>query len=229
MHFQGTFLIIRHAQSANNALPEHKRVCDPALTKIGVQQAQLLADRLANLPIRHLYCSGFLRSLETMVPLAKSLRLKPFIHARLYEVGGCYSGYQTGRLRGESGLGRSALKKSYRDWQLDEAIHELGWHHQRQPETDQEAMLRAVEVADWLRNLPADPSCQADAAVEDLRAMIIHADFKVMLLEALLGPDRRLRHEPANTSVSRLRCVGEKWELVDYNNVDHLEADLITI
>lgn len=80
--------IIRHAQSANNALRDPAdRVCDPHLTELGRQQAARLARHLANEPhseqrhgsdpeetsvetiagygIVKLYCSAMHRSLET--------------------------------------------------------------------------------------------------------------------------------------------------------------------
>ena len=46
--------IIRHAQSSNNALAdERERVCDPHLTELGRQQAELLAAHLAAGPDLH--------------------------------------------------------------------------------------------------------------------------------------------------------------------------------
>jgi 2,3-bisphosphoglycerate-dependent phosphoglycerate mutase len=44
-------LLVRHAQSANNALPTELRVHDPGLTETGNLQAEHLADWLQTLPL----------------------------------------------------------------------------------------------------------------------------------------------------------------------------------
>ncbi|MEM7559434.1 MAG: histidine phosphatase family protein, partial [Planctomycetota bacterium] len=63
-------LLIRHGQSANNALPEELRVCDPGLTQNGQRQAERLAESLAEAKIDSRLCSPIFRSLETVKPVA---------------------------------------------------------------------------------------------------------------------------------------------------------------
>ena len=92
-------LLVRHAQSANNALPVHLRVCDPGLTPLGYQQAEATARALTDYPIRTLYCSPFLRSLETTQAVANGTGKNPVIHGDLFEQGGCYSGHVAGSER----------------------------------------------------------------------------------------------------------------------------------
>ncbi len=106
-------LLIRHAQSANNAKPESQRVCDPGITELGLQQAQRTAQTLAAHEIRDLYCSPFLRSLETTRPIATISNCAPIIRADLFEEGGCYSGHLPGQKKGEPGMGRAQLQNRF--------------------------------------------------------------------------------------------------------------------
>ena len=50
--------LVRHAQSSNNAQPEHLRVPDPGITEIGEQQAICLADWLDASSFVHLATSA---------------------------------------------------------------------------------------------------------------------------------------------------------------------------
>ncbi len=70
-------LLIRHAQSANNALPEHLRVEDPALTALGHRQAQALAVWLSTCSVNVLVASPFRRALETVEYLRRELVVVP--------------------------------------------------------------------------------------------------------------------------------------------------------
>ena len=77
--------LIRHGQSLNNALPDSQRVDDPGLTDLGKRQAEHLGYWQPELPVQHLFCSPFLRSLETTVPLAAQTGILPAIRADLFE------------------------------------------------------------------------------------------------------------------------------------------------
>ena len=80
-------LLIRHGQSANNAGPDHLRVPDPGLTAVGHEQSKLLAERLSAQPISQLYCSPFLRALETIRPLAETMGKRVNVRADIFEKG----------------------------------------------------------------------------------------------------------------------------------------------
>ncbi len=139
MHREGaelkkSILLIRHAQSANNALPESQRVPDPSLTELGRQQAQRLADGLSRWPISQLYCSPFRRSLDTTMPASVRLGIRPTIKADIYEQGGCYSGYEHGKLCGEPGMCCHQLATDYPDWEIDPQIGPDGWNAGREYE-----------------------------------------------------------------------------------------------
>ena len=232
------FLLIRHAQSANNALPAEQRVCDPPLTELGERQAELLADHLASRRVDFLYCSGFLRSLQTAAPLALRIGLRPYVHSLLFEFKGCYSGHLEGQLRPESGLGRGQINERFGPWEIDPDISEHGWHHNRSIETDLELGERAAAVAQWMvgrteRVAAADAAVGVDDQVL-VHAAVIHADFKVRLLLELFAEEAHhhaafLDREPLNTSITTLRYDRGGWHLISYNQVPHLPEGLRSV
>ena len=219
-----SILLIRHAQSANNALPESQRVSDPGLTELGQQQALGLAAGINRFPVSQLFCSPFRRSLETTRPISKTLKLIPTVHSDIYEQGGCYSGHVPGQLKGAAGMNRVELEQGYPGWEVCETIGPRGWNHGRDYETHSQAQHRAQRVADRLTNrwLPEFPG--------EMAALVIHADFKRILLIALLGTDRWDDHwQPIyNTSITYLQRVGNQWQLVEWNSVLHLAPELIS-
>lgn len=219
-----SILLIRHAESANNALPECQRVPDPGLTQRGVEQAQRLVAALAGRRIAHLHCSPFLRSLETTRPTAEHLQMTPMIISDIYEQGGCYSGYEEGLLKGEPGMSRSELAARYSGWHIDPLISEHGWNSGRDYETDEEVKLRARNVACRLH--AAWPSLQDGCDM----ALVIHADFKrVLIAEMLLSDGWPGSEQPIwNTGISRLVLSDDRWELIEWNSADHLPGELRT-
>ncbi len=213
-------LLIRHGQSANNAQPEHLRVCDPGLTEMGVRQAQALAEHLKDVSLTRLYCSPFLRALETTRPIADLKKVSVHVRADIFEEGGCYSGYEAVGVRGEPGLGFSALSQRYPDWNIDESIPETGWWG-RDYETTSQAIQRADVFAKWLESELDDGGCHA---------FVIHADFKYLLLRRLLGPTipTQLSLSLYNTGVTHCRWLGQRWDLVGLNSVEHLSECMMT-
>jgi hypothetical protein len=61
--------------------------------------------------------------------------------------------------------------------------------------------------------------------------MIIHADFKLRLLEAMLDRDDLEEHlgEVVNTSISHLSQDGRKWKLEFWNSYQHLPPEEVTM
>lgn len=214
--------LIRHGQSANNAVAESQRVEDPGLTAIGERQAELLAERFREQRFSHLLTSGFLRAVQTMQPLARRVRVRPAIWTDLHEVGGCYRGHEPGNLEGRPGMNRETLATRFPDFQLPDDIDELGWWKSRPFESHLQARKRAAGQAERLlrefRGTGATVAC------------VIHADFKALLLDAFL-PDERNRVFSAdlvNTGVTLLRCSLEGNQVLEFNDAEHLHEELIT-
>ena len=184
-------------------------MCDPEITEVGRRQSEHLAEFLAADPPDHLYCSGFLRSLQTTAIITRRLQLRPYVHSLLYEAKGCFSGYREGELRSEPGLGSTHIVDMFGDWEIDPEISHAGWHHGREVESESETAARAAVVAAWMSSLATSGRITIDEAVTgpdkvklqaDIdgavaksadrivrRALVIHADFKMQLLSKLLG------------------------------------------
>jgi 2,3-bisphosphoglycerate-dependent phosphoglycerate mutase len=225
-------LLVRHGQSANNALPEPQRVPDPALTSLGRRQAEKLAEWFASNPPSRLYCSGFLRALETTAAIARRLRIKPLVHWELFEQGGCYSGYKRTNKAPSPGMGRNQIRSLFGDWEIDDRISEKGWYHGRKLESDEDAIFRAQRIARWIVDelVPKNGKLSEPGRI----AFVIHADFKMLLIEAMLDQfplSNGLRQnvdryqEPWNTSISQLTWQDGGWKLDLWNAVPHLQKD----
>ena len=229
-----TYLIVRHAQSANNALPEYQRICDPDLTPIGTLQAQRLASYLKDYPIDRIYCSGFLRSIETAAAISTAKHLPAYVHGQLHEVKGCYSGHIETELRSEPGMGRSEILRRYSHWEIDPLISDLGWNHSRLVETEEQADQRAYTVAQWL----IKDANNSQSTTPNFTILVIHADFKVKLLQILyaLNANRRndrrrswIEESPKNTSITTVKFASDRAiDIADYNCVAHLPIELVT-
>jgi 2,3-bisphosphoglycerate-dependent phosphoglycerate mutase len=214
--------LIRHGQSANNALPEALRVCDPDLTDVGRRQAESTAAWAEERRVDFLYCSPFLRALETMRPIAERKGVPVHVRADIFEQGGCYSGHLPGKQRGEPGMARQRLEAVYPTWTVDDRIANTGWWG-RDYETLDQATQRSVDVATWLKTHVAQSP--------GVHLFVIHADFKKLLLANMLAdqsqvdlPNLRLY----NAGITCFDLVEGSWSLNDLNSVSHLTPSLVT-
>ncbi len=224
MHHLPCLLLIRHAQSQNNALEDHLRVPDPDITELGVQQAKRLAKMVSSLSPTVVYCSPFLRSLETTRWAVSQINTIPIVRQDIYEQGGCHSGHEPGRRAAHSGMNRTDLAQRYAGWHLDDRIHDKGWYDLDHYETLEEARSRASRVRRWYES-----ETQTHAA-SDRVAMVIHADFKLRLLEAFLEDDaiEEQLGDVVNTSITRLSFTKGRWRIDYWNLFTHLEPNEIS-
>lgn len=222
MASQFQLYIIRHAQSANNALPEPERVDDPAITDLGTKQVAQLAGRFGDIEITHALTSGFLRAIQTMRPVAEATGVQPEIWTDLHEVGGCFSGHVPGELRGMPGMTREILKEDFPEFRLPDDIDGEGWWKSKPFEDYSAAVARAETQATRLRSEFAG----TDARV----ACVIHADFKDLLLAALLKADyeKYRSADLRNTGVTHLSLGEKATEVISFNDVSHLPGEWVT-
>jgi 2,3-bisphosphoglycerate-dependent phosphoglycerate mutase len=157
--------IIRHGQSTNNASQEVNRVQDPSLTDLGKQQAEKVADYLANYSdpspsqnghkgfgITRLYCSPMLRTLQTAQPISAALDLQPEVWVEIHEHGGIFLEYGDERgIVGFPGLTRAEIMEQFGDYLLPDVVTDQGWWNPaRGMESYVESQARAINVADML-------------------------------------------------------------------------------
>lgn len=93
-------LLIRHADNDMLGRAVAGRLPGVHLNATGREQARLLAERLAALPVKRLCSSPLERALETAEPLAQRLGLDVHIHPRLIEMDpGEWTGMEFSKLR----------------------------------------------------------------------------------------------------------------------------------
>jgi broad specificity phosphatase PhoE len=228
--------IIRHAQSTNNALTNREdRGCDPPLTELGRQQADLLAQHLAaavqrepstepGYGITHLYCSPMWRALQTTQLLGEALDLTPEVWIDIHECGGIYLDHgEPEGIVGYPGRTRSEILTEFADYVLPKTITEEGWWNQGMEDVAGCA-ARAIRVAASL--------CErAREETESRIAIVTHAAFGAKLLKALTNqlPGDDVTYHYRNTGISRIDFDGDGILHVRYlNRVDHLPSEMIT-
>jgi 2,3-bisphosphoglycerate-dependent phosphoglycerate mutase len=237
--------IIRHAQSANNALSDQSlRVADPALTPLGIAQSEALAEYIAagdardlqfdvvsgyseqrerhSFGITHLYCSAMHRALLTTQPLASALKLQPQVWLDIHEEGGVYLEKGEENI-GQSGKRRAEIAADFPTYQLPDDLTEDGWWGAaRGYESREDAFARAALVADTLR---------ARAESDDVIALVTHGTFIDRLLKMLLGHGEvtNFYYLHFNTAITRIDFMKPDRVVVRYlNRADHLPPHLMS-
>lgn len=241
--------IIRHAQSANNALRDQSdRVCDPHLTELGRKQAERLAHHLANEPhpeqhhtldpektsvetvngygIVRLFCSAMHRSLETATTVGKSIGVRPEVWVDLHESGGIFLNHTDGRgVVGYPGMTRAEVMAEFPTALVGEEVRDTGWWD---PEAGEEEWAtcqgRAIRVSRELWRM-------ADEGVAGPVALVSHAGFMEALVKALLNslPAASLTLYQLNTSITRVDLGPGREVHVRYlNRVPHLSQELVS-
>lgn len=214
--------VIRHGQSENNAKPESERVCDPGLTEKGIQQAEHLATWAKMAKLDRIIASPFRRAVMTAQPSILATECPAEVWPEIHEVGGCYSGHLASKIVGEKGMNREQLLAMHPSFHIDDRIQEHGWWPHAHRETDDEARIR---VGSFIERLIENFSNSTETI-----AFVAHADFKSMLaFELDGGKTRRYFEAPYNASIMVMKVDDGQVELVDYNLVEHLPEDLLTI
>jgi 2,3-bisphosphoglycerate-dependent phosphoglycerate mutase len=252
---------IRHAESANNRLyldtgTSQGRSEDPELTPLGRQQAQHLAQRLANpalylqsslsrrfypadqVPtLTHLYCSLMVRAVETAQTAAQTLGLPVQAWPDLHETGGIYLDMPNGSLdttmrMGQPGKPRSYFTQHYPGLQLPAEVSEQGWWN-RPFEEEDARVERANRV---LGDLLVRHAAPCPDGTEERVAVVSHGGFYNYFIRVVLGlpPRQRINDlsdtwfELNNTAITRLDYHNGSWLVAYLNRVDDLPLEMIT-
>ncbi len=216
-------LLIRHAQSMNNSLPEEQRSADPGLTDLGHRQAEHLARRLAEWQPDRLLTSAFRRTLQTTEAVAEATGLTPEIWIDMHGQGGGQSGAVAEVYEGQPGLTRREVLDEFGDWDLPGEVDENGWWKCRRWERPEESEMRARRVAAALVTDFADRTTRV--------AVITHGMFKPILVSALLGRPFvgvEWLGNLHNTAVSQLRLSAGGTTIDSYNDSRHLAPEMLS-
>jgi 2,3-bisphosphoglycerate-dependent phosphoglycerate mutase len=245
------FYIIRHCQSENNALwkqtgSEHGRSSDPALTDLGHQQAQVLADFLARsaaqgpvgkpdglgdeaFGITHLYCSLMRRSVQTATYIAEALDLPLIARDDIHERGGIYQkNPHTEINEGLPGPNRDHFQTHHPELILPQSVSAEGWWN-RTYEEKEDALQRATLFLAWLEDHHGD--------TDDRVAIVSHGGFIQSLFSILLGTTlvyegpkftREIWIKSNNGSISRVDFWEDGIRFTYLNRVDFFPPHLVT-
>lgn len=240
--------LIRHGQSANNAVGDEHRQYDPELTELGHEQAKRLAryfttaqnaeeivrmrgdapERHERHPYKftHLYVSAMRRALQTAQPIAAAVGLRAHIWPEIHESGGLYLHTPEG-IQNFGGMTRAEIGAAFPDYVLPDSITDAGWYRTLGGEEDiYGCYARAVRVAHILIDRASREEHQ-----DDKIALVSHGVFISSLLDALFNrlPGENLYFWHYNTGVTRIDFPPNGMKLVRYvNRCDHLDAHWIT-
>lgn len=244
--------LIRHCQSENNALwhttgSAEGRSKDPALTKLGHQQAQHLAQFIAGkqaqdpissddnvldrggIQLTHVYCSLMRRAIETGFYIADALDLPLVARMDIHERGGIYlQDPQTNINQGLPGPNREHFEKKYPSLVLPDSLGEEGWWNQPYEPRDT-ALLRAQSMLEWL--------ISAHDGTDDNVGLVIHGGFIQSIFSTLfhipmLGDNfsngRDLWIKANNGSITRIDFLDRVVRLNYQNRFEFIPQQLAT-
>jgi 2,3-bisphosphoglycerate-dependent phosphoglycerate mutase len=241
---------IRHGQSQNNANwnnSDYKESPDPALTEIGHEQAQLLAEFLKKnqnitdakawnvqnrygFGLTHVYTSLMERAAFTAAPIAQALDIPLIAWKEIHEEGGIFSRGDKSNIVGLPGRPRSFFMQNFSTLTLPDDLDETGWWN-RAFEAEEERQPRADQVFADLLARHRDEEGQPEHRV----ALVSHGGFFMRLVCAILKlPWRQAAHGLRswfllnNCSISRFDIHKDEITIAYINRTDFLPDDLVT-
>jgi len=205
--------IVRHA----DAIPEADEIIpsgiydDLPLSRLGREQALVLAERLGSLNFDALYSSPLRRCLQTAAPLAERLGLQPTVVEDLKEI-------KLGNLRPlpHDGEDLEALSRALQERQADivrlagEAGH---WDVIPDSEPSKSFRGRVVEALDEIAHNHIGQRVLAFA----------HGGVVNAYVAEVLGLERDFFFPAANTSITVVRASGKRRVLFVLNDLGHLK------
>jgi 2,3-bisphosphoglycerate-dependent phosphoglycerate mutase len=246
--------IIRHAQSYNNALwaktgNGNGRLSDPHISEIGQQQANLIAQFIAQADkngtlhenhnphnrrgfhFTHLYASLMLRAVQTGHTIAEALNMPLNVWECIHEWGGIYEDDpETGNPVPQAGGNRVYFAGRFPRLILPDTLQEDGWWAYRPYEPREDSIHRARQ---FIHELLA-----RHGGTEDRVCIVTHGGFTAMLINVIfsfqeinpnLGDEEfRTWLGINNTGFARIDFEEDRIIQTYMNRVDHLPAELIT-
>jgi 2,3-bisphosphoglycerate-dependent phosphoglycerate mutase/probable phosphoglycerate mutase len=170
-----------------------------------------------------------LRTMQTIQPAAKLLKLRPSIWMDIHEHGGMFSGNpHTGEnFLNHAGLTRADIARDYPDVELHEAIGEEGWW-QGGYEDIAGCYARAIRVA---RELRRRAHAELEGRQKSVVAIVSHGTFIDSLIKALFGqiPENRFFYFHNNTAITCIDFAQRDTLYLRYlNRTIHLPPDMLS-
>lgn len=195
--------LVRHGQTAWNALHRFQGHSDVPLDEIGRAQSRRLAQRLQSEPIRHVFCSDLIRARETAESIASVCGCPLTVTPLLREA--CFGAWE--------GLTRADIEERF-PGKFEEYLKDSVNCRPPGAETSEEIRARILQTADHVRT----------EAPEGVALVVGHGgSLRWIIIEALNAPAecyRRLRVD--NASLSMVEYQDDRSWLALFNDVGHL-------
>ncbi len=236
------FYFIRHGQSSNNALWLAKRCsearcADPGLTRLGRDQAKILASFLctgdplggstdpaagSGFRLTHLYSSLMVRSAATGWILSRKLNLPLRSWEDAHEEGGIFIECNCEeKYIGQPGKNRAYFESRFPGMLLPETLGEAGWWNCRPYEEPEACAQRARRFVETLLERHGDS--------DDRVAVVSHLGFYNYVLAAILcGESRRVWAMINNAGIARIDFHSGLVDIVYLNRTDFIPSALLT-
>lgn len=196
-------IIIRHGETDHNIQGICQGQLNIALNSQGLKQAQQLARRLQNETVDVLYSSDLKRCLQTTMPVANMLKLKPKLEKAIRE-------FDFGELQGKAWVEIRAKSAEILD-QI-EAMTDVHFNGHK-GESRHQFRVRLQSFIDELRRTDAGKKVM----------IVTHGGAKRVLMELLGHSMPREVYSIGNTAVSILEKDNHgRYKLVKFNDVSHL-------
>jgi probable phosphoglycerate mutase len=198
-------LLVRHGESRpahpDRPFPLRDGHGDPPLDPVGVEQAQLLGERLSTEKIDAIYVTSLVRTHETAAPLAERLGLTPIEEPDLREV-----------FLGDWEGGEFRVRAAAND-----PIFARIWTEERWDVIPNAEKQEIFERRVW------DGFSRIVAAHPDQRVVVVsHGGVIGQLLHHITGARRFAFSGADNASISEVVALPERVILRRYNDVAHL-------
>jgi broad specificity phosphatase PhoE len=180
------FYLIRHGETADNRQMRYLGTRDEPLTENGIQQAQRVADALAQLPIRIVISSPMRRTTETATLIQKACGVELRLDSRLAEGSfGSWEGLTRAEVVGRGGKDAEQLAR----WESDSSFSPSGG------ESLESVQKRVVSASEELKREFTDSSIVLVSHVGPIKALL------ASVLRLSLQDCRRLFLDPGTITV----------------------------
>lgn len=237
---------IRHGQSQNNAnwnVPGYVENPDAALTELGLEQAQYVANFLQKAQtivnakewnvqnrhgfgLTHIYTSLMERAVSTAAPTARALGIPFAAWEEIHESGGIYAREGEFKDRGLPGRPRSYFEENFPELNLPDTLNGTGWWNNRPWESEEQCHVRTEKFLADLLARHGDREGQPEHRV----LIFSHGGFFVHLMFAILKMPRQkdFWFSMNNCAISRFDFHANETNIAYLNRTDHLPDQLIT-
>lgn len=199
-------IMIRHGETDWNRAHRFQGGTDIDLNEQGHSQARLAAARLTGLPIAAIYCSDLRRARQTAEPIARALGLgvsvEPALRERSY-------GIFEGRTHEEIVRDHP---QDYERWRRREAAYAM-------PGGGESLAALRVRVLAQMELLARRHAGQMVAAVT--HGGVLDAMYRIVTGTPGEAPRS---FEIPNAAMNRIGFDGERFVLIEWANIDHLDA-----